>query len=204
MNRTVIMSIIAILLPACSSLDKVLPDTRTEYEKAESLPDLEIPPDLTADAINDSMMIPGERGRASLSARSRSAAGSAIKQAEIRRLDSTRSLLYLPEELEVAWTEIEKVLVGAGIEINEKDPEKGIFDITYTPDAGEKKGFFSRLAFWKGGSESYLINMTGEDGRTELVILDKKGEWATDEEAEVLLATIRTQYNVSKANRNPD
>ena len=52
------------LLGACSympELDKVLPDKRTEYRKSEKLPDLEIPPDLTADSVNESMSIPGEQ-----------------------------------------------------------------------------------------------------------------------------------------------
>ncbi len=197
MNRMIALSILVVMMTACSTLDRVLPDTRTEYKRAESLPDLEVPPDLTADAISDRMMIPGERGRASLSAQSPS--GVAVKRAEIRRLDNARSLLYLPEELDIAWVEIEKVLVGAGVSINKKDTESRTFDITFSPDSGEKRGFLSRLAFWRGGSESYLINMTGEDDRTELVILNRKGEWATDEDAHMLLATIRTQYNVSKA-----
>ena len=40
------------------NLDEVLPDRRTEYRKAEPLPDLEVPPDLTTDAISDKMPIP--------------------------------------------------------------------------------------------------------------------------------------------------
>ncbi|MDE0283406.1 MAG: hypothetical protein OXN26_02485, partial [Gammaproteobacteria bacterium] len=41
-------------------IGKILPDKKSEYKKSESMPDLEIPPDLTADAINDSMNIPNE------------------------------------------------------------------------------------------------------------------------------------------------
>lgn len=63
-------------LGGCSvlpKLDDVLPDKRTEYKKSDSLPDLEVPPDLTATNINDSMAIPDEQ--ATLSAMQRQRAG---------------------------------------------------------------------------------------------------------------------------------
>ena len=51
------------LLVSCAYLPdvgKLLPDKKSEYKKSESMPDVEIPPDLTATAVNDSMNIPGE------------------------------------------------------------------------------------------------------------------------------------------------
>jgi outer membrane protein assembly factor BamC len=57
------------LLSGCAlipDIDDVLPDKRVEYKKSESLPDLEVPPDLTAGAINESMAIPNEQQQASL------------------------------------------------------------------------------------------------------------------------------------------
>ena len=63
MTRLISLLILAGLLAGCSyfpSLDKVIPDRRTEYEKAKPMPDLEIPPDLTAEAPNNSTSIPGE------------------------------------------------------------------------------------------------------------------------------------------------
>lgn len=51
-----------VMLSGCSKimprLDKVIPDTRTEYKKSRAMPDLEVPPDLTTDAIKDRMAIP--------------------------------------------------------------------------------------------------------------------------------------------------
>ncbi len=52
---------LALALIGCSRLprlDEVLPDRRTEYRKSESLPDLEVPPDLTTDRIQDSLAVP--------------------------------------------------------------------------------------------------------------------------------------------------
>ena len=55
------------VLTACSmpSLDEVLSDNRTDYEKSQSLPPLDVPPDLRANEPNDSMTIPGETTSAS-------------------------------------------------------------------------------------------------------------------------------------------
>jgi outer membrane protein assembly factor BamC len=50
-----------LVLSSCSwlpALDEVLPDKRKEYQKSTSLPDLEIPPDLSADAIKDTLSVP--------------------------------------------------------------------------------------------------------------------------------------------------
>jgi outer membrane protein assembly factor BamC len=52
-----------VVLGGCNflpSLDDVMPDKRTEYKKSDSLPELEVPPDLTSQTINDSMAIPNE------------------------------------------------------------------------------------------------------------------------------------------------
>jgi outer membrane protein assembly factor BamC len=63
-------------LSGCSvlpSLDDVLPDKRTEYKKSDSLPELEVPPDLTSQTINDSMAIPNEQATLSQTQRQRAA-----------------------------------------------------------------------------------------------------------------------------------
>ncbi|MBI4696835.1 MAG: outer membrane protein assembly factor BamC [Gammaproteobacteria bacterium] len=50
------------LLSGCSKimpkLDEVIPDNRVEYKKSKTMPDLEVPPDLTTEAIKDKMAIP--------------------------------------------------------------------------------------------------------------------------------------------------
>ena len=66
MNQHSKLIIVTVLfaLGGCSvlpSLDDVLPDKRTEYKKSDSLPELEVPPDLTSQGINDSMAIPNEQ-----------------------------------------------------------------------------------------------------------------------------------------------
>ncbi len=53
-----------LLIAACDympKLDNVVTDRRNEYKKSEAMADLEVPPDLTTDALNDPMEIPNER-----------------------------------------------------------------------------------------------------------------------------------------------
>src|SRR3970040_680299 len=63
MLRILLLMLVAATLAGCGvvpKFDDVVPDKRTEYKKSKSLPDLEVPPDLTSEAINDSMNIPNE------------------------------------------------------------------------------------------------------------------------------------------------
>ena len=63
MFRTALACVLmAAALSGCSKLlpklDEVLPDNRKDYQKAQTLPDLEVPPDLSSEAIKDRMAIP--------------------------------------------------------------------------------------------------------------------------------------------------
>ncbi|MGH2652169.1 MAG: hypothetical protein ACRDHK_13285, partial [Actinomycetota bacterium] len=40
------------------TFDEVIPDRNKEYQKSASLPDLEIPPDLSSDAVSDTLSVP--------------------------------------------------------------------------------------------------------------------------------------------------
>jgi uncharacterized lipoprotein len=150
---------------------------------------------MTAGAINDRMAIPGEQNRPPTPAGD---AQAQARLAEIQTINNDKSLLSIPEEFTVAWTEVEKTLQGSGLSIDQKDPNKGIFRVTYDPAAGEKKGWLSSLAFWKDDRASYLISLTGVGNKTELVILSPDGEWESTVEADTLLSTLMTQYNLSR------
>ncbi|MEX2352680.1 MAG: hypothetical protein WD709_00735, partial [Gammaproteobacteria bacterium] len=78
---------------ACSTFERMFPDRSTEYRQAESLPDLEIPPDLTAGVASDRMSVPGEGGQFALSAQAQDRPST---WAEIRSIDTDRSLLSIP------------------------------------------------------------------------------------------------------------
>ena len=324
---------------------KLLPDKKTEYKKSESMPDLEIPPDLTADAINDSMNIPNEAPvtlsryknpgaplAADVSSGSNEAgeqwlslslstqqlwprllefieaenysvdledqelgvletgwsdideqvglqyrykykifteagdspdntaliinqtrqtrvdadadwldqdkdqgqenqfvtelarfldvgapAGQAVAPATepaapdnrvtdgegLRVVDAGDGKMYLaiPEAFEQAWKNTGIALQNSGLEVTEGNTEKGFYRITPGEQTGEKKGFFSKLAFWKGegnADASWQISLTGVGNKTELIVVNEDNEWEATDDAARLLSLIRDRYPQSR------
>ena len=327
---------------------KLLPDKKTEYKKSESMPDLEIPPDLTADAINDSMGIPNEapatlsryrnpRGPASTEAAmgttdtdeqwlslsmplylawpalleffetknypieledeelgvletgwsdaaertglqyrhkykifaeqgdsqdvtmliisqqrqtridenadwldhdkdarlerqlvadlslfidagkpvaeaapapavaSNEVAGAASRTGsgrEVRVVDAGEGKMYLtiPEAFEQAWKNTGLALRNSGLQVTGGDAAKGFYQVTAAEMREKKKGFFSKLAFWKDGEAapaSYQISLTGVGNKTELIVVNEDDEWEATDDAARILTLIRDRYPVN-------
>ena len=203
MKKFPLVLLLLTFITGCSTLDRVFPDTRDEYKKSKALPDIEIPPDLTADVIDNQMSIPSERGASSFRQTQpiSQAADLAMQQkrAEIQDISPTKKLLSIPDEFTVVWDELENLLKGAGIQVDGKDQSRGIYSISYTEDTdSEKKGWMSRLTFWKSGKEPYQISLVGVGNKTELVVLNMDGERETTINADRILSKIRTQYNTSQ------
>ncbi len=336
MKRFLVLLLTIIVLSACSKVAQVLPDKKDEYKKSEALPDLEVPPDLTANS-SDAMNIPGEgttlsrykqqtRGNArsgstssipeeeeveepwvavrgsqlevwsklrsffaenqltlSLDAaelgiletdwtqplyegdtsyrnkfkifseagedpeiivlhinnlrqervmkddgtfdwvdRNRSSEAERIlagelnlffnrqqqtasdykaparARAEIKDLENGKILLSIPQEFTYAWHRTEQALERAGFVINDMDQSKGLYYITFYDTEEKKKGWVSRLAFWKGdGSEGvpYQISLTGVGDKTEIIVLSEEGDWESNDDTDKVLSILQTEYN---------
>jgi uncharacterized lipoprotein len=190
----IIILIPVVLLTACSTFGRMFPDNSGEYRRAETMPDLEVPPDLTAGAINDRMAIPGEQARTDMATGIQAASRLAV----IQTINNNKNLLSIPEEFTVAWAEIDKTLQNSGLIINERNQTRGIFNVTYSPGSGQERGWLSGLAFWSDDRANYLISLTGVGNKTELVVLSPDGEWESTAEADGLLSTLMTQYNLSR------
>ncbi len=350
MSKAYILVVVGLIswLAGCGflKLDEVLPDSRKEYKKAESLPDLEVPPDLTSEAINDSMAVPevnsrgtatfstyrdrvsrsdtadqsytpeqgevalgdeqvvvasgtlaqvweplrefwlsrgfelnlddsklgvletkwredkdgitrhqfkifGEPGsqagttalfishkgeelspageeltwverprdevlekrvaaelRASLPSAATVRApvadqsarpGSATNDRRAKLIDAGdgKHFITLYEEFSSAWRSTALALENAGLEIDDKNRDRGIYYVSYAPEQAqeksEKKSMWSKLAFWKGGKQKYLISVTGVGRKTEIVVLDKDGRWDESAAAENILSMVHSQ-----------
>jgi len=191
MKKTIFILIALLSLSACTTFDRMFPETRSEYQRAETMPNLEIPPDLTAGAISNAMAIPGEGSTVSMTT---DAAATPQRLARMEVINS-KNLLSIPEEFTVAWTRLEQTLQGAGIVIDSKDEQKGTFNVTYKDEAAESSWF----NFWSDDEESYVISLTGVGDKTELVILDEDGEWKPTEQSDRIMSTIMTQYNISNS-----
>lgn len=122
-----------------------------------------------------------------------------IRKTEISEVDGGKSILGLPEEFILAWRRTEAALERAGFVIDSSDQDSGMYMITYYPSSEEKsKGFLSKLTFWKGDKSEgvrYQISLTGVGDKTELIILNQKGDWESSEDASKIIAMIQNQYD---------
>lgn len=118
----------------------------------------------------------------------------------VQSTDDGKEFLAIPAEFTRAWRHTEIALERAGLPVAGKDQDRGIYSVMYyDPRAGEKKeGFFSKLKFW-GDDEPegvpYQISLVGVGDKTELVILDADGEWATNNDAMQIMAIIQNHLN---------
>lgn len=122
---------------------------------------------------------------------------------DLRVVDAGEGKMYLsiPEAFELAWKNTGVALRNSGLQIVGGDADKGFYLVTGgAPQPREKKGFFSRLAFWKGdksAESSYQINLTGVGNKTELIVVNEDDEWEATDDAARLLALIRDRYPVN-------
>ena len=122
---------------------------------------------------------------------------------ELRVVDAGEGKMYLniPETFEQAWKNTAVALRSSGLQITGGDAAKGVYLVN--PGAvqrQEKKGFFSKLAFWKGKESAdtvYQISLTSVGAKTELIVVNVDDEWEATDEAARILALIRDRYPVN-------
>ena len=122
---------------------------------------------------------------------------------DLRVVDAGEGKMYLsiPEAFELAWKNTGIALQNSGLQIVGGDETEGYYVVAGgAPQRSEKKGFFSRLAFWKGGDDgdaSWQISLTGVGNRTELIVVNEDDEWEATDDAARILALIRDRYPVN-------
>ena len=129
------------------------------------------------------------------------AAGATRPRAEMLNDQDGRVYLSIPEEFTGAWRQTEAALQQGGFIIDERDSAKGLYRITYFDASAAQagKGSLSKLAFWKDDEAAkgtpYGISLTGVGEKTELIVLNEKGDWETNQDAGRILSIIQNQYN---------
>jgi outer membrane protein assembly factor BamC len=128
---------IIILLDGCSAfsaLDKIVPDNTKEYREAKTLPPLEIPPDLSADAIRDDVMDGGSSTATYLEyqeqARNPLMDIYGIKPDRKPRMEGEgeQQRLVVPEDQEKVWERVHNFWLENGLEIKAEDIRIGFMD----------------------------------------------------------------------------
>lgn len=123
-------------------------------------------------------------------------------RAEIQELGDDKVYLSIPDEFARAWELTEEAILRAGMFIESDDQSKGLYYVLYYDTQAEEESLLSKLKFWGDDEEEgkpYQISLTGVGDKTELVVLDDKGDWLAREDASRILTFIQSQYN--SANR---
>lgn len=139
-------ALVALSLSACSKLptfDEVAQDNRREYRKSVSLDDLEVPPDLSTDAIRDRMAIP-EGGEAARYSTFQERRAERQRQVEVER-SQTSAIRVLENEHVLAvdgapvqvWPKLESFWQGLGYQLELNDVELGVIETAWVEDESE-------------------------------------------------------------------
>ena len=149
MTKFARMSVVALMAVICGcskivpKLDEVIPDNRREYVKAQTLPDLEVPPDLSTEAIRDRMAIPegGESARYSSYQERRAAQKRAdeLERAEtsaIRVLENEHVVAVAGAPVQV-WPRLSGFWESEGYSLDLNDAELGIIETGWSEDEAQ-------------------------------------------------------------------
>ena len=148
MTKKLLLLAAMLALAGCSKLmpkfDKIIPDTRTEYRKSRSLPDLEVPPDLSSDAIKDRMAIPQGGDTATYSSyQERVAQRKQQRQLEgsandaIRVLDNEH-ILAVQGTAKQLWPQLRKFMADANYKTALDDEDLGVMETVWDEDSASR------------------------------------------------------------------
>ncbi|HTT07411.1 MAG TPA: outer membrane protein assembly factor BamC [Gammaproteobacteria bacterium] len=120
-------------------LDQVLPDKRSEYKKSSTLPDLEVPPDLSTEAIHDKMAVPDE-GSATFSTyqervaarKKQREAGGGVENA-VTAL-SGEQVIVAEGDVPTVWEKLHAFWKEKGYALNLDDQEYGVQETEWRED----------------------------------------------------------------------
>ena len=146
MLRLSILLLLAATLTGCAIIpkfDDVIPDKRTEYKKSKSLPDLEVPPDLTSEAISDSMNIPNEQ-QATLSQyqRQRGAAAQSATPAATAAPAADEQWVSVRDSRYNVWPKLRSYFQGHGYALELDDTELGVLETDWSKPVTEDDGVY--------------------------------------------------------------
>lgn len=201
MVQVLILAITAMLMVSgCSKLvpklDQVLPDNRVEYRKSKSLPDLEVPPDLTTDTIKDRMAIP-EGGDAATYSTYQERVAQRKRGEELERT-ANEAVRVLDNEHVVAvtgaiaqiWPKLVTLMKDdLGYELELNDEELGIIETTWIENQEELHREKFKI-FAEPGQEAGTTVLYVSNRSEELVSKGGNMEWKPkdrDAEREKLL-----------------
>ena len=150
-RATVLSVAVATALVGCSkSFDTLLPDRRPDYRQSTISQPLEIPPDLTASTIDDTLMVPeiNPSGSASLSAYAKERGGPQpqAKQAEAVlppqpgitvQQDGNQRWLVVTASADQVWPKVREFWTSTGFALKRDDPTIGIMETDWVENRAD-------------------------------------------------------------------
>lgn len=172
MYRAALIGVLVIVTAGsgCSKLvpklDEVMPDNRKDYQKAKSLPDLEVPPELSTDAIQDRMAIPegGQAARYSTyqerrADRKRAEELEQTQTSAIRLLENEHVLAAEGAPVQV-WPKLRAFWESEGYQLELDDVELGIIETSWNENesklARDKFKVFAEAGDGSGTTVLYI------------------------------------------------
>jgi outer membrane protein assembly factor BamC len=111
-----------------------------------------------------------------------------------------KKYLMIPTGLGETWSKVGDAISQSKMKIYKEDESKGVYYVRYLATGAKpaKKSMLSRLAFWQADEgEQYQIFLSEVEGRTEVVVLNREGDWdktaAADEILNQLQASMQQQ-----------
>lgn len=215
MIRILTLVMLVAFLGGCSyipSLDEVLPDTRSDYRKSEPLPDLEVPPDLTAGATTDAMTIPGEGASMSRYQQQRRTGQHSSDSAPVSSSAGDESVsgeqwVSVSGTKADIWPELETFFRDNGYDFEVNDMELGVMETTWSEpvnDGGETYRDKFRL-FTEPGEEPgvTVLFISGERQRQsgEGDAADWTDTGGSNQAERFLAAELNQHFNGSSSTR---
>ena len=187
MFRTALTCVLlAAALSGCSKLmpklDQVLPDNRKDYQKAQTLPDLEVPPDLSSEAIKDRMAIPDGGKTAKYSTyQERRAATQKVAEVEksqtaaVRVLENEHVLSIAGAPVQV-WPKLRDFWATQGYKLELDDVELGVIETSWSEDNAKLSRDKFKLFAEAGAEAGTTVLYLSHEGQ-ELTPKGESLEW---------------------------
>ncbi len=146
------------------TFDEVTLDKQKEYQKSQSLPDLEVPPDLTTDSIRDTLAVPDvdASGTARYSTyqeriaqrkKQREAGSAESPSAAKLGVLADETLLIIDAEPAVVWTELRPFLKDRGYALDVDDEDLGVLETGWVENRAKQERDRFKV-FVEAGEES--------------------------------------------------
>jgi len=197
--RVSLLAGVAVSLTACSYIAGLFPDKQKQYRYSTELPDLEIPPDLSASklaAASKSGAADSDIAQAKPPAEAASSPPPKKRKPPVKHTDANATLaensdnaalIELNEPYAEAWNDVSRALGRLRVEITDQNRSDGVFYIYYGGEAPKKpedaslwddvKNLFSAD---KDIAKEYRVKLEDKEDYTYVKVLDQEGQGVSE------------------------